>query len=282
MKKTIAFLFIGGIVSLGLAACSAVPKAIPSPTPPANQTPQEVVQSFYSNWIDQANRSFLDDGPNPLAARSYRESPFVTIGLIQSIDQQLDAELSTGGADPFLCAQDVPAQIDVISTVLFPPAAAGPVLPPSARVLLKTSFSEHYLQVRLLQEEKVWKIDQVSCNLIPTGAVESFYTWYLGAIADPGSADFHNPIVDGSFRSSGFLSTQLIADVDATLASFKDQSGYDPFLMAQNTPLDFYVEQGEQPNIVILTQVWGNTEQKLKINLIESNGRWLLDSIQQK
>ena len=277
------FMFVVTIIFLLiLAACKSQALITQPQTPSPSLQPQEVVKAFYTEWIEQANQRFLDDGPNALAARDYRKSPYLTAALITTVDKQLDTELPMGGADPFFCAQDIPSQVDVISTVLLPPEAAGPVLPPSARTLLKTSFADHYLAVCLIKEDNNWKIDHITCNLTPEGTVEAFYTWYLGAIGIPGSENFHNPIQEGTFRTSGFLSPKLIADIDAIVASFDTKAAYDPFLLAQNIPLDFYVSPSTEDNTILLHQVWGTEEHILKITLVENKGRWQMDSIGQQ
>jgi len=69
--------------------------------------PAAVAQSFYS-W-------FLEYGQtqgNPLVNKAYRSSDLLDEQFVQQVDRLLDSFVG-GGYDPFLCAQDFPATLEV-------------------------------------------------------------------------------------------------------------------------------------------------------------------------
>jgi hypothetical protein len=84
----------------------------------------------------------------------------------------------------------------------------------------------------------------------PEMVVESFYNWYAGY---PG-----NPLADGVYRSSEYLTTEFVRKVDEIIASF-DKGGYDPFLCAQDIPGEFAIEKavvsGDQASVVV-HEIW--------------------------
>jgi hypothetical protein len=63
----------------------------------------------------------------------------------------------------------------------------------------------------------------------PETVVQTFFDWYL-AYAETG-----NPLVDGAYRDSPYLTANLVSQVDEIIASFEG-GGYDPFLCAQDIP----------------------------------------------
>ncbi|MCZ7544382.1 MAG: YbjP/YqhG family protein [Anaerolineae bacterium] len=73
----------------------------------------------------------------------------------------------------------------------------------------------------------------------PVEAVEGFYRWYLDA------AQRINPVVEGAYRESAFLSADMIEAVDSLIAEAGPDHGlgYDPFLCAQDVPERFEIGQ---------------------------------------
>ena len=85
--------------------------------------------------------------------------------------------------------------------------------------------------IEMQREEDVWRIDDVVCG-DPGEVVEKFYGWYLDYIRfDPET--MQNPLVDGVYRDSPYLSADFIAEIDATL---EEGIRYDPILCAQDVP----------------------------------------------
>jgi hypothetical protein len=110
---------------------------------------------------------------------------------------------------------------------------------PTPNILVQTSFADHFFTVDLRQMDgDIWQISNVTCGGNPAGNAKAFYTWYLGYIGDPATEQFRNPLVDGAYRESGFLTAAFIDKVDETIAGF-DQGGFDPFLLAQDIPHRF-------------------------------------------
>ena len=79
------------------------------PTREAAPGPTEVVERFY-RWV-------LGYPGNPVADREYRESPYLTESFKQRVDEMV-SEPQTGGADPFLLAQDVPERFSLGETTI--------------------------------------------------------------------------------------------------------------------------------------------------------------------
>ena len=68
-------------------------------------SPQEVTTKFYRWYIGYPG--------NPLVDREYRESPYLTEGFIQEVDEVLADSFR---ADPILLAQDIPERFTVDET----------------------------------------------------------------------------------------------------------------------------------------------------------------------
>jgi hypothetical protein len=103
--------------------------------------------------------------------------------------------------------------------------------------------------------------EDTEINVEPAGGPEevalAFYAWYLDYFGDPGSDNFHNPVSEKAYHDSPYLTPSFIDHVDEIVASFQDRAAYDPFLCAQDIPLEvtptrtFY--HGEQASIVMRT-----------------------------
>jgi|GEM_PF-718513 len=115
----------------------------------------------------------------------------------------------------------------------------------------------------------------------PVETTEAFYNWYFDYIGDPGSDSFRNPLADRAYGDSQYLSARLIQEVD----DLKNEYGsfpYDPFLQAQDFPLETTVEaweEGEDSARVIVHQQWGENVRDLTVDLVREDGRWLIDAI---
>src|SRR3990172_1403061 len=111
----------------------------------------------------------------------------------------------------------------------------------------------------------------------PEQVVEDFYGWYLGYVGDPTNP--RNPLVDGAYQSSEYLTPDFIAQVDAIVASF-DTGGYDPFLCSQDVPESVTVEKvapsGDEATVTVRTSFPGHT---FTLQLKHIDGQWKIAGI---
>jgi len=116
---------------------------------------------------------------------------------------------------------------------------------------------------------------QVTEDVAPDEVVAGFYGWYLEAI-DLQAGE--NPLVERSYRSSEYLSEGFVDEVDALLDSFH-HSGYDPFLLAQDVPVEVAVGEAELVGEEVLVRVemfWGGNPEPSErlVTLKQIDGRW--------
>ena len=115
----------------------------------------------------------------------------------------------------------------------------------------------------------------------PDQVVTDFYDWYLGYIR--GEADRRNPLVDGAYRTSGYLTGRFVNEIEQTLASF-DKGGFDPILMAQDVPERVEVGEvtvtGDEAHVEV-QMYWGNnpTPSERTVTLVRVDGEWKIDGI---
>ena len=271
--KTRQFTLFFLSVALGLAVvpsgCSPapVPAAASSPAGPA-----QVVEGFYRWYAGQPG--------NPLAGGAYRSSEYLSPDFVQKVDGII-ASFDGGGYDPFLCAQDVPGDFTVGEVAVADQVASVVVRqvwnPGTEYELVRD------LRVGLLMEGGQWKIADVCCGApaatMPEQAVEGFYGWYLEYVGVQGSGQMRNPLADGAYRSSPYLTPGAIQKVDRIVASF-DKGGYDPFLCAQDVPASYALDQvvvsGEEASVVVHTSFEGHT---FTVELQQVGGRWAISDV---
>jgi hypothetical protein len=70
--------------------------------------------------------------------------------------------------------------------------------------------------------------------LEPAETVAAFYDWYL-AYARGGPEGPRNPLVDGAYRDTGYVSAEMAQRVSAAIDG---QGGFDPFLCEQDVPAE--------------------------------------------
>jgi hypothetical protein len=243
--------------------------------------PQEVVEAFYAS-ISLAN---------PLADGSYRWSPYLTHGFVEKVDE-LIASFDEGGYDPFLCAQDIPGRMTTEQPVISGDGASVIVRQFWNPGTQYESITE--LTVLLQKVNRQWKIDDVFCATpdplapvielpqatSPEGAVQGFYDWYLRNSAYvEHTGERLNPLVDGRYRSSPYLTEGLVQKVDAIVAAF-DKGGFDPFLCAQDVPesysLDGPVVSGDAGRVVVRTSFEGHA---FTVALLRESGGWKISDV---
>jgi hypothetical protein len=99
--------------------------------------------------------------------------------------------------------------------------------------------------------------------------VRDFYGWYLSYDG--------NPLVDHAYRSSRYLSPDMIAFLDDFT---RDGMNYDPVLCAQDNPTDIKISptkvSGGQATIDVATNFEGHD---FSVELVQTNGDWLIDKV---
>ncbi len=123
-------------------------------------------------------------------------------------------------------------------------------------------------------------------DLSPAGVVERFYGWYLDNSGfDAESNTFHNPLVEGTYKESPYLTNGFVRSVEETLASFEGAGGgYDPILQAQDRPERFTVENeeisGDTAKVTLATFFSGNPQAHLlAVELKQEGGTWKIDNV---
>jgi hypothetical protein len=135
-----------------LTACtsSAAPERLTTTPEPA--PPEDMVRVFYQAWISAES--------NPINERIYDNTDYLTPDFIQRIDDRI---VEQGGiaADPLLCAQNRPSQIEVGEATITGDTASVTVQTIWARGPDTNATRE--LQVELIYNEGQWRINNVRC-----------------------------------------------------------------------------------------------------------------------
>jgi hypothetical protein len=247
---------------------------------PDGNTPEEVVEAFYTWYLAYTGSPAAGEFRSPLSERAYAESPSLSADLMAAMDTTLAQmhEREMGGADPFLCAQNIPVSVFVPDAFV--------VGDDEARVLLRTGFfGPHYLVLTLRPADGGWLIDEIECaSQSPAGIARAFYTWYLGYIGAREGGEFRNPLVDGVYRDTPFLSDDFVQRVDAMLAD-KAQGGFDPFLLAQDIPHGFSVLPGPGAEEALVTFYFLDekgepyNEWQALVSFVGENGRYQINAV---
>jgi len=275
----VALSVVAGL-SLLLSGCS--PAAAPSA---ATATPAEVVTGFYGWYLDYIGEPGSEEMRNPLVDGAYRSSEYLAAEFVRQVDDLL-ASFEQGGYDPFLCAQDIPDQLTFDEAAIFGDEATVAVHEVwNAGTPYEAVTS---LQVVLRRVDGRWRIADIICSVpevanpmpegpeptTPEGAVSGFYGWYLWYAREVG-----NPLVDGVYRSSEYLTAGFVRQVDDLLASF-EQGGYDPFLCAQDIPESYAFDaatiSGDRATVTVHTSFEGHN---FVVELGRFDGRWAIDNV---
>ncbi len=120
-------------------------------------------------------------------------------------------------------------------------------------------------------------------SLTPQQVTENFYNWYLATIGDRSDGSFTNPLVEGLYRDSEYLTADFVARIDETLAGFT-KGGFDPILLAQDIPVSFEVQEpsiNDGTATVVVLRTWGGNPDPdpMVVHLVQENGRWLIDNV---
>jgi len=160
LKKRFVFALVALLLSGGVLGLNALIKSDSAGVAAAEALtpePADVVESFYGWYLDNAGYD-AESGTmrNPLADGSYALREELSPALVEEVDALL-ASFHEGGAgyDPFLCAQDIPAEF-AVSTFSISESAA--------EVRVETSFVGHSFQVMLEKIGGEWTITAVRCS----------------------------------------------------------------------------------------------------------------------
>ena len=237
--------------------------------------PLSVVQSFYDWYLSQPQGEVL-------TKRTYESNPHISaigksdIGyLLESFDKQ-------AGYDPFTCAQNL------IPSLTFEPVfiSAGEA---SALGYVEIDGNvEHYFVVQLGKSEGDWKIDAVRCPFDPQTTAIAFYTWYLGSIyqgvdASIGIETPRNPIVENLLKNSYLTSSLYLEQLNVEIQTMKENGGaYDPVLLSQSLPTQFWVEPGQEGNAITVRLTYGpQSVRYFIVHLVKSEKfYWVIDNIE--
>lgn len=161
--KLIRWLVIPVILMLGAAlwvGSGAPVTAGPSPDRLASMTPQTVAGEFYGWYLDMLGAEVLC---HPLLDGVYRDSPYLSAGLVAELDA-LVAACDVGPAvDPLLCAADIP--LSVGTRIISADAEAASVLV-YGRYPTEGQISEtRVLSVAgLVRADGRWALDSIACR----------------------------------------------------------------------------------------------------------------------
>ncbi len=120
-------------------------------------------------------------------------------------------------------------------------------------------------------------------SLTPQQVTLNFYNWYLEIIGDRSDGSFTNPLVEGLYHDSEYLTADFVARIDETRAGFEN-GGFDPILLAQDIPVSFEVQEpainGAEAAAVVLRYWGGNPDpDPMVVHLMQVDGRWLIDNV---
>jgi hypothetical protein len=240
---------------------------------PTTETPEGTVQLFYDWYIEGVRRRFEDDTID----FDFHDSDLLSESFKQHIDDaraQAEAENPALGLhyDPFLCAQDVPYHVTPDQALVDGQRSA---------LTARTSFQDHIITIDLQLEEAGWLISNVTCNASPESTAKAFYTWYLGTIGDRSNENFRNPLAEKAYRGQPLLSDAFVERVDAM---FDEQGyiGHDPFLLAQDVPINFSVDPGMEEGTAVVHFTFGpEFVSHVLVVMTQESGRWLIEDVTQ-
>ena len=266
-KKQIGFLIIIAAAVFATLAFVIWPYATKQTAD--QDTPEQVVDAYYAWYLDYIGDPGSDDFRNPMVDRAYRDSQYLSPSFVGHVDALLSADTPMG-ADPFLCAQDIP-------TSLTPGAVF--TTGETASVVVRSSIDGHVFTVDTKKADGNWIITNITCGRSPEGTAKAFYTWYLAYFSDRATGEMNNPLIDGAYRDSGFLTDAFIQRLNEELDA-QTPGGGDPFLLAQDIPQAFSVDPGREPDTAIVhLQLGGDSVHHLQLSFERQDGHLLIDQI---
>ncbi|MFW6069599.1 MAG: DUF3828 domain-containing protein [bacterium] len=268
-------------------------------------TPEGVVQLFYNWYFGQGDGDHavgsvsyvLAAEGNPLADRTYRQSPYLAPSFIADIDALLaemeDSPPDSARYDPFLHAVNHPRGFFVVTqqTTREGDTAVVPVQ-------LSYGQQQVTIEVQVTRQDGRWLIGDVAGDLPDEATAAAqvvslfsetyFGRWYAYAeeqgLAHTGDMDLSGFLdqIGDIYENSPFLSQAF-----ANAAREKLTAGgeaVDPFFLAPGIPATMEVDdvwtEGDRAEVRLL-QRWheGHETRPLTVTLVREGGRWLIDGV---
>jgi hypothetical protein len=242
-------------------------------------SPEGVTQLFYEWYLD-----YYHSHGNPLAEGAYKSSPYLSDAYIDWVNS-VQTSFDNDGFDPFLMSRAIPTGANVMSVEVNGEQAIVLV----NRFLMTPQPTP--LVVHLEKQGVVWKIVDVTMEegpATPAEVVESFYEWYLDYTGSSSAGELRNPLVDGAYHGSPFLTSDFALRIDELLKGMQG-GGFDPFVCAQVIPneiitdgtylAEMYGPQfANQASVVVRTEFAGHV---FTIDLVrtEQDENWLIEDI---
>ena len=242
---------------------------------PVEMSPVEITESFYDWYLDYSWDAETETRRNPLSDGAYRDSIYLTGGLISQVDEVL-ASFDKGGFDPFLMAQDTPESFTVEA---YSESAA------EASTIVHALWSgspSHDLMVDLVPGANGWQINRIRQGnpLTVEGATRLFFDSYIACV--------RQTFVDGAAEdclaaADSFVTPAFVAQVEEIKADF-DKGGYDPVLLAQDVPMGIALETAiiaDDRATIVLQRYWGGNPipTPMQVHLRRIEERWLVDEV---
>jgi hypothetical protein len=131
------------------------PTAQPFPLPDLKGQPAQQVAATFFTWYAQAVREGMQRGER-LTLDAVAETGYLEPALVERLRTDLAAmQGGFGGADPVLCAQDVPSEVRV--TVVTADAD-------QATLALTSDLIGHGLMIEMAQRDGLWRIANIGCG----------------------------------------------------------------------------------------------------------------------
>lgn len=267
-------------------------------------TPHGVVQLFYNGYFAGAQDDPTLGGAsyalaiagNPLADRTYRDSPYLDTAFVARVDDLLAGSeaLPAGEAyDPFLRARNHPLGFFVMTHEM-QLAGDESIIP----VQLSYGRQQTVIDVVVTRRQGEWRIADVQGDLPDPAASAAqvvalladlyFQRWY--AYADEtgqphaGQVDLTGFLaqIGDFFSDSPFVSPAFAAAALETLSG--DDVAADPFFLSDGIPSMLEIEEAWADDgraEVHVLQRWnqGRETRSLTVKLARSDGRWLIDGV---
>ena len=153
-KNSLTVLFM--LLLLVVVGCSSIVSAASDLTGSNAdaETPQEVVENFYTWLLDYIGNRAEGEFHNPMVERAYRDSNALSQSYIKELDRLMESDTPLGH-DPLLCAQDVPQFVEIKEMAIEGDQAVAQ---------MGSSFPNHRFEVHLDKIEGTWKITSIVCK----------------------------------------------------------------------------------------------------------------------
>ncbi|HSM56590.1 MAG TPA: DUF3828 domain-containing protein [Candidatus Sulfomarinibacteraceae bacterium] len=268
-------------------------------------TPEGVVQLFY-NWyfgqgdhdpaVGSAGYAHAAAG-NPLADRTYRQSPYLAPSFVADVDELL-AQMEAAAPDslrydPFLRACNHPRGFFVVAQQTTREGDTT-VVP----VQLFYGQQQATIDVVVTRENGRWLINDVEGELpdeaTAAAQVAALFTetyfgrWYAYAdaqgLSHAGEGDLRGFLqqIGYVYENSPFLSATFAADARQKLTV--DDEAVDPFFLAAGIPATIEIDEvwteGDRAEVRLL-QRWheGHESRPVTVTLVREGGRWVIDDV---